>query len=321
MNEKMDQENIMWWFKQDELDVLATFGEIGNSIQGDFFTFLGGHSDNPVCIVAHADTVHAHEPEQIYHDPAAKVYWSPSGLGGDDRAGCYAAWKLWTLLDGQHSVLITTGEESGGIGAMEAEEEIEKELCRHQFFVQLDRRGKSDAVFYDVSTPEFEEYVLASLPRFTGQSGSFTDICILCPAAGRCGVNLSIGYKNEHSDSEYLNLNHTEHTIKDLVRWLKAEDIPAFTLKKGKYERRNKYTPTTGSGGYESTGGWQNSSTDKYTAGEGEFGAYDPTWQRELECFVCGENLESQEHYVCEDCKEENPDEFAGLDVDSEPVV
>ena len=321
MSKALDKENIVWWFQQDELDILETFSVVEPSKAGDFWTFLKGSSNNPVCIVAHADTVHTQEPDKIYHDPVAKVYWSPSGLGGDDRAGCYAAWKLWTLLGGRHSVLITTGEESGGYGALDASDALEKELGEHQFFIQLDRRGKSDAVFYSVSTPEFEKYVLKSLPRFNAESGSFTDICILCPTAGRCGVNLSIGYKNEHRDSEYLNLNHTEHTIKDLVRWLKADNIPAFPLEQTKYTRHKKYTATTGLGWYESTGGWQRSGTDQYVAGESLFEMTppdEPAWQKDQECYVCTEDLKSTEHYICEACREENPEEFADLDVDSE---
>ena len=255
-------DKVFWWLRQTEKDILEKFATMsGLSSIGDAhdWVYIEGTNKNPVCIVAHADTVHRTEPSKIYHDPKARVCWSPSGLGADDRAGCYAAWKLWNKLKGKHSVLITTGEESGGIGARNAAAFLGDDLEKNSFFIQLDRRGHSDAVFYDVSTNEFEDYILESLPRFKHEHGSFTDICILCPTAGRCGVNLSIGYRNEHTKHEYLNLKSMEKTIGDITQFLKKGEMPIYKMDKRTITPRKTYT--YGQGGIffqQNRDGWGN---------------------------------------------------------------
>ena len=43
-----------------------------------------------------------------------------------------------------------------------------------------------------------------------------------------CGVNLSVGYKNEHSYCETLNIRHLNSTIEKVKTMLKEEIIPEF---------------------------------------------------------------------------------------------
>ena len=78
--------------------------------------YLLAEGDYPVMLVAHMDTVGSVLPSEIYFDPIQEVMWSPWLLGADDRAGIYAIMQL--LEKGYRpSVLFTTDEEMGGIGA------------------------------------------------------------------------------------------------------------------------------------------------------------------------------------------------------------
>ena len=305
-----------WWFRADEEEILGAFAKIKGAKKNEYWTFLQGSSKDAVCLVAHADTVHWNDPEQVFYDPQHQVYWSPTGLGADDRAGCYAVWSLWEKLKGKHSVLITTGEESGGIGATDASEILEKELAQHSFFIQFDRRGSKDAVFYDVGSHKFEKYVLGRLPRFREAHGSFTDICILCPTAQKCGVNLSIGYKNEHTEKEYLNVKHMHRTMQDVARWLKSPSLPTFNL-----DPQPKYTPVTqpymglntGTNMYNHDDGMDYYGGTSYTAPEKE--------KDHRECEMCQVELGEDERYFCVMCQREypeltqaNPDGFDSID-------
>lgn len=173
--------------------------------------------DIPVALVAHLDTVFKSPPQEIYYDRQANVIWSPDGLGADDRAGVYSIVQI--LKDGYRpTVILTTDEECGGIGAAAIEKDFRIAPTTFKYIIELDRQGEKDCVFYYCNNDEFEEYVESF--GFETAIGSYTDICEFCPAWGVAGVNLSIGYKHEHSYSEILNLNHMYNTIKKVETML-----------------------------------------------------------------------------------------------------
>jgi hypothetical protein len=93
--------------------------------------------------------------------------------------------------------------------------------------IQLDRRGSDDCVFYDCDNQEFIDYIEAF--GFSMNYGSFTDISELCPAWGIAGVNLSVGYRDEHSESEVLFVGQLLATISKVKKMLEAaENAPQF---------------------------------------------------------------------------------------------
>ena len=134
---------------------------------------------------------------------------SPQGLGADDRAGIYMITKL--IRDGfKPHVIFTTDEERGCLGAAQ----LAKLPCPFKdlrFMIQLDRCGANDCVFYDCDNKEFTSYIESF--GFTENFGSFTDISYLCPAWKVAGVNLSVGYQNEHTVQETLYVNQLFATI------------------------------------------------------------------------------------------------------------
>lgn len=180
----------------------------------------------PIMLVAHMDTVFPRSPKDFYYDKEKNVIWSPEGGIGDDRAGVFAIIKI--LDDGYRpSVLFTTREESGGGGAKIFSSIHKEPKTPLKYIIELDRRGKDDCVFYNCDNEDFTEYV--SSFGFIEDWGSFSDISIICPDWEIAGVNLSIGYENEHSYSELLKVSPLLATIKKVKQMLKdSDDAPFF---------------------------------------------------------------------------------------------
>lgn len=186
--------------------------------------FICAAGDIPIALVAHMDTVFKTPPKEFYLDQEKNVMWSPQGLGADDRAGVFAI--LMIVKSGlKPHIILTTDEECGGIGAM-ALTEFEKPFKKVQYLIQLDRRGSDDCVFYDCINKEFIDYVEKF--GFSESWGTFSDISTICPEWGIAGVNLSIGYRNEHSECETLNIGHMLNTIEKVKKMLSVKDIPFF---------------------------------------------------------------------------------------------
>jgi hypothetical protein len=136
--------------------------------------------------------------------------WSPLGIAGDDRAGVYAVMRLFECLN--VNALFTDGEERGGLGAWEACEC--PQLAKTPYFIEIDRRGERQAVFYNDEEDLVPEFVKKISKHFTIGQGSFSDISILGQHFQVCSVNLSAGFYNEHqSSSEYIYIPSLQYTI------------------------------------------------------------------------------------------------------------
>ena len=182
--------------------------------------------DIPIALVAHMDTVYKTPVSDLYYDQQKGVLWSPQGIGGDDRAGIFAILKI--LQSGlRPSIILTTGEEQGGVGACAIVEAYPQcPIPGLKYMIQLDRRGTNDCVFYDCYCPEFVDYVESF--GFCERWGSFTDISFLMPQWDVVGVNLSVGYEDEHSLIETLHINPLFDTIRKVKKMLVETEIPDF---------------------------------------------------------------------------------------------
>lgn len=198
--------------------------------------YVYGEGNIPVALVAHADTVFEDTKtmKPVYFDRQQNVCWSPEGLGADDRAGIYSILRILKTGLRPH-IIITTDEECGCVGALKL---VGKEkLCPFsdiRFMIQLDRRGTNDCVFYDCANDEFTTFIESY--GFKSAFGSFSDISVIAPAWGVAAVNLSIGYKNEHSVSETLNIAAMCDTIERVIKILTdvqehLEEIPLYEYK------------------------------------------------------------------------------------------
>ena len=197
------------------------------------------------------DTVFPKPPEDIFYDRVKNVMLSPTGLGADDRAGVFSIIQIIRRGLRPH-IIFTVDEESGCLGATA----LSKLPCPFKdlrYLIQLDRRNACDCVFYDCDNPAFVEYVEGF--GFIENWGTFSDISMLCPAWKIAGVNLSVGYYNEHSTGELLYVGQMLSTIEKVANMLQAEDIPTFEYIESKtaYGRNwwynYYYKPTTDESG------------------------------------------------------------------------
>ena len=201
--------------------------------------YIYAEGDIPIALVAHLDTVFPQPPEEVYYDQRKGVIFGSDGLGADDRTGIWMIIQIIRLGLRPH-IILTTDEESGCVGAsMLVKDEPKCPFKDLRYLIQLDRRGKCDCVFYDCENQEFEEYVEKF--GFITELGSFTDISVICPEWKIAGVNLSVGYINEHTKSELLFIQPMLSTLDKVKNMLTQKEIPAF-----------KYIPSP----YSYLGGW-----------------------------------------------------------------
>ena len=192
--------------------------------------YIVAEGNIPVALVAHMDTVFYNQPSEIYYDQRKAIMWSPDGLGADDRAGIFAILQI--IADGYRPhIILTTDEERGGLGA----QALAKKKCPIEFLrfmIQLDRKGSNDCVFYECLNPEFIKFIEHF--GFAEAVGSFSDISFLMPAWKICGVNLSIGYKDEHTIAETLNVHWMFKTIskvEDILEEVRKHDCPQYEFR------------------------------------------------------------------------------------------
>ena len=187
--------------------------------------FIYAQGTIPIALVAHMDTVFKVPPKEFYYDSEQCVLWSPQGLGADDRAGVFLIMKI-IQAGYKPSVILTTDEEKGALGAYAFIKRFPAPLVNTNYVIELDRRGSFDCVFYDCDNKDFVKYVQKF--GFVEAQGSFTDISEICPEWEIAGVNLSVGYVEEHSDRERLFFNSLYSTYEKVCKMLSEQDIPAF---------------------------------------------------------------------------------------------
>ncbi|MEM2080455.1 MAG: hypothetical protein QW104_07215 [Nitrososphaerota archaeon] len=230
-----------------EDDIFDDFCQTFNASNYGLFVYRPGNEQLPL-LVAHVDTVFS-EPvnvEDILYDPKAMVIFRrpvsrrrfyiysrahEEGLGADDRLGV----ALISILASEFpdvGILLTDLEESGGYGAIDAARVLGDELARYPYFLQLDRCGAKHFAHYDTLTPQFKTFLSKHLPHWHLERGSFTDIAHLCPVIGRCGVNIAIGYYNQHTELEYIEVRHAVMALRAVRILLQVPCSSPFPLKR-----------------------------------------------------------------------------------------
>lgn len=241
----MDREVIEVICKKDENhlhnmlknSLIKKYGE--DRVKDEKGEWLIAEGDIPICLVAHLDTVFEGLPQDIFFDPKRGVMWSPEGAGFDDRAGVAAIVDIICKGYKPH-IVFTHGEEIGGQGALSlanAGQVLGRHMTENQkqkspfgilkAVFELDRQGKRDCVFYDCGNEDFIDYVKSF--GFVRAEGTFSDISILGPFWEVCSVNLSVGYRREHTYMEHLYLQDLNNTIEKVCMILDAaSDMPEF---------------------------------------------------------------------------------------------
>lgn len=208
-----------------------------NVIIDDGFIYAEG--DFPVLLVAHMDTVHDALPDKIFYDKAKDSVFAPNGIGGDDRCGIYMIFEVLKRFN--CSVLFTEDEEIGCIGAHKfVESGAITMVSTPNYIIEFDRKGSKDAVFYDCDNPDFEDFITKEF--FKTATGIFSDISVVAPALGCAAVNLSCGYYNPHTKSEYVVMSEMETVIKEACKILERTTLDDwFEYIEAAYEFDYKY--------------------------------------------------------------------------------
>ena len=226
---------------------------------GKLRNFLFCEGEEPIMVVAHLDTVFedfsksysayqtddlwgmydfyqtATEFKEIYHDQVEEVMWSPDGLGADDRVGVFMILSL-IRAGVRPSILFTTDEESGSASGYDFALQYKYKFQNYgiNYLMELDRSGVNDCVFYKCDNPDFTKYIEGY--GFKTDTGSFTDISVICPIIKTAGVNLSVGYWNEHSKTEMIDLFTMSKNFDIIYKMIKdskkIKKVYKFILKK-----------------------------------------------------------------------------------------
>ena len=154
------------------------------------------------------------------------IIWSPEGLGAMTVQEFGHVLHLFDSLSPelQPYVLLTDREEIGGIGAREAVNLFRNILDSDDigYFIEIDRRGSKEAVFYCDEPKLFRQYITKF--GFAEAHGTFSDISIIGEACNKCAVNLSAGYYNEHSPREMLKTSEIYNTVHKVTKMLKDNE-------------------------------------------------------------------------------------------------
>lgn len=199
-------------------------------------------TDNLPVIIAHTDIskgVKTPTTGNLQYVQNTKMFYSPNGLGADDRAGCFVIGELIKNPDINAIYLLTDEEEVGCIGAnhfctTESFKTVEKvATC----FISIDRRrefdGSSSIATYGYSSKKLEEIITTQTTRKVVQ-GSTTDCKVLSSKSGSklngitigtACVNFSCGYQNEHSSNEKLYMDELLVTLKDITKVLTSGQL------------------------------------------------------------------------------------------------
>lgn len=105
-------------------------------------------------------------------------------------------------------------------------DKLPKELDKLKMLIEVDRKGHSDAVYYNCENIEFENYITGK--GFKTAFGSFSDISLIAPELGVAAVNLSSGYYNAHTRYEYINLKQLNVTIRKIIDIITDTVTPDF---------------------------------------------------------------------------------------------
>lgn len=179
------------------------------------------HEGRPA-FVAHCDTVA--KDDSVYKIPVVLRYgvlYRPKNiLGADDRAGV----NLILNHAKKINFIFTKDEEIGCLGAKElAENEEFIKDCEEKinFFIELDRRNGTDLLGneHGYCSKELADDILKVLSKFKDTYGVLTDIDEFMDI--RQGVNLSVGYYNAHTATEYLvekEFNYIDSKIEELAQ-------------------------------------------------------------------------------------------------------
>jgi hypothetical protein len=198
----------------------------------------------------HLDTVETSRSglvKLLNFDPIAKhIFVKDSGvLGADDGAGVALLCHMIEQQVAGHYFFFAS-EEIGGIGSSYLAENFDTlfptlELSRA---IAFDRKGTSDVIVSQFCGECCSDSFALALCKELGTEykpaqGSFTDTANFIDFIPEC-TNVSVGYYNEHSKNEYLDLTYLQSLAKKVceIDW---EKLPTSRVCEATFDREDLY--------------------------------------------------------------------------------
>jgi hypothetical protein len=221
---KMDTKALYTWLQ-------IFLKENGYEVKGDADNWIIGkptHNPSRICLVSHIDTLRT--PGKAVRLQMVQEYMvNLNGvLGADDRAGVFGICQVILHSEKKPYVIFTNYEESGGKGV--------KKLCNANafgdyaddvdLFIELDRQDKDQYVYYSLDCPKSVRQ-FAEKYGYNENVGTYSDVADLTDTYMIPHLNLSIGYYNQHSKAEFLNVLEMYNTIYCVVDMVNDPEIPA----------------------------------------------------------------------------------------------
>ena len=157
---------------------------------------------------AHMDQVHA-LPCLEAHVQGDRIE-GDGNLGADDKNGLWIALKLLSMpkFKNKVSFIFTVDEEVGAWGAKDMLNKFKKDIGQCLYGIVLDRKGGRDIIGTknNYCTADFEKAVrkVGLSFGYHAVSGVFSDADVWSDTLS-C-VNVSVGYENAHTESEYTSI-------------------------------------------------------------------------------------------------------------------
>ena len=184
-----------------------------------------GNAESYPALVAHWDQVHAVvSPEYFHLNINGDLLYAfdsfnmqQCGTGSDDKAGMYICLEALRYLD-HVKIVFFADEEIGCQGSSNCDMSFFDDV---NIILQGDRFGDNEWITYsngvDLADKKFIMSILPILKKYgykDSQEGTLTDVGQL--TLQNCGVvtaNVSVGYKNQHSEIEILHLPSVERAL------------------------------------------------------------------------------------------------------------
>ena len=200
---------------------------------GNVYATKGSANKFP-CVVAHIDTVHEITEfsvvENNYKLSAIKPDGSPTGIGGDNKAGVFVCLELLDRFDNLKAAFFVS-EEVGCLGsylsdpiffenvgyAIQFDAPFNNWVSHYSDGVEL---FSPESDFFEIVNQIFEE----SLPNYYGVLGNhpYTDVSALKVLYNFSCLNYSVGYYNMHSINEYVSIMDVDLCLNTAVKLVSA---------------------------------------------------------------------------------------------------
>lgn len=185
---------------------------VGEDRFGNLHLTIG---DNPTILwSSHTDSVHRGEGKQKIDFDGGRIVLGKkskaSCLGADDAAGVWIMMEMIRASIPGHYIF-HYGEERGGIGSNAIARETPEILDGIEAAIAFDRRGTTSVITHQggrTCSDSFGESLAAQLPGYKiDPGGIYTDTRNYKHLVAEC-TNLSVGYFNEHTSREQLDVDH-----------------------------------------------------------------------------------------------------------------